>query len=116
VHGAGDELGRLNFQVEVAYRTAVGRKVNETFPLHFDSLEGYGTIGTPPLVDIAQSMKTLQRDLHHLAGGFSKLQVIVSTKEEERRALEDMRARQHQPWPDKKSASENPEQTSGDAI
>jgi len=114
VHGTGDNLGRLNFQVEVAYRTPGDRIVDETFPLHFDSLEGYGTIGKSPLIDIAQSMEKLQRDFHHFANGFSKLQVIVSTKEEERHALEEVITRQRQLSPDKKSSNDTP--TSADST
>ena len=77
VHGGGDDLGRLNFVIQAQYSNAVGASKSEDFPIHFDSLEGFGTVGTPPLVDIARSLDELQSQLSSAVSGFKKLQVVV---------------------------------------
>jgi hypothetical protein len=42
VHGNTEDMSRLNFAVEATYESALGRGFNGRFPLHFESLEGYG--------------------------------------------------------------------------
>lgn len=84
----GREMRELNFDVEVSFETPAGRVSREVFPLHFDSLEGYGTIGTPPLIEIAQSIKKMETQIGHLASGSSRLNVLVQSQEELARETE----------------------------
>jgi hypothetical protein len=79
-HGQGDDLSRLDFVVDARYKSAVGREYADTFPIHFESYEGFGTIGTPPLISIARDIEKIQKDVGHVASGFTRLQVVVSTR------------------------------------
>ena len=82
VHGTSSDLGHLNFEISASYRSPDGRVIDDSFPIHFDSLEGMGNIGTPPLIDIAQSIEKIQRDVQHVVSGFRKLEVVVHTRED----------------------------------
>lgn len=82
VHGKGDDLSRLNFTTHVSYESALGQKYDESFPIHFESLEGFGTIGSPPLISIAQAVDKIQKDIGHIGTGFRKLHVITETHAE----------------------------------
>jgi hypothetical protein len=88
VHGSADDLSRLDFVIEARYRSGVGRQYVDSFPIHFESFEGFGTIGTPPLISIAQDLDRLQKDIGHIASGFKKLQVVVSTRRDVARDYE----------------------------
>ena len=93
VHGGSQDLGRLNFSITASFRSPSGRGVQEVFPIHFDSFEGYGSIGTPPLLMIARSLERVQQDIGHAVSGFKHLEVNVSTREDLRQDNERMRER-----------------------
>lgn len=93
VHGHDKDLGRLDFTVEARYSSSIGRMFADTFPIHFESFEGFGTIGTPPLISIAQDIDKIQKDIGRIASGFNKLQVVVSTQRDVAREHEAMFAR-----------------------
>jgi hypothetical protein len=82
VHGPAGDLSRLNFTVEVSYDSALGEHYAEAFPIHFESLEGLNTIGTPALISIADELKKIEREISYLAGGFRKLHVITESQAE----------------------------------
>ena len=74
------DLSSFDFAVAARYKSALGREYTDNFPIHFESYEGFGTIGTPPLISIARDIQKIRNEIEHLASGFRKLQVVVSTR------------------------------------
>jgi hypothetical protein len=91
-HGTGNELARLDFVVKARYKSALGRDYSDEFPIHFESFEGYGTIGTPPLISLARDLEKIQKDVGHVASGFNRLQVAVHTQRDVAREREELDA------------------------
>lgn len=89
----GGDLSHLNFQVTATYANSTGATYTESFSIDISALEGFGTIGTPPLISIARDLERLQRDVGHLASGFRKPHVVIHTLEDVRRAEEEVRQR-----------------------
>jgi len=80
--------------VSLSYKSADGTKKSETFRVDFSELEGYGSLGKPHLYSIAQSLETIQKDIHHLSTGFHKPKVYIfdhEDRERERSAWEEER-------------------------
>lgn len=69
-----DELKKMPLQLSVTYTDSVKlkRKYERTFYLDFGEAEGYSRIGTPPLFEIAEATKKLQKDLNRIATGARK--------------------------------------------
>jgi len=76
-HLADQDLSRMNFVVEVRYNSTLGREYTDNFPIQFESFEGFGTIGTPPLIALARDIKRIQEDIGHVVSGFNRLHVVV---------------------------------------
>lgn len=76
---------KARLSVEVTYSSAVGKSYKDVIPIHFEEFEGYGTIGTPHLYSIAESLKKIERNVDHLASGFRHLRVDTYTTEDRQR-------------------------------
>ena len=72
-----DELKQTPFEVKVIFNDSVGKKHERTFNLDFSENEGLGTIGTPPLYEIAKATKKLQEDLNRIATGSRKPVILT---------------------------------------
>ena len=74
-----DELKKMPLQISVTYTDSVKlkRKYERTFYLDFGEAEGYSRIGTPPLFEIAEAIKKLQKDLNRIATGARKPIVLT---------------------------------------
>lgn len=74
--------GQFRFAVNARYDSSSGESAARRFELDLLHLVGMVQLGTPPLKTISDSLKELQRDVHHLATGFNRLGVNVHTKAE----------------------------------
>ncbi len=80
---------KARLTVEVTYCSATGKSYRDAIPIHFEEFEGYGTIGTPHLYSIAESLKKIEQNVGHLASGFRHLRVDTYTNDDRRREEEE---------------------------
>jgi hypothetical protein len=76
-------------QVTITYSTASGERASDTYVLDLAVFKGRHQLGEPDLHSVAKSLKSLAKDVDHLASGFHKLQVITQDKAEYRREQEE---------------------------
>ncbi len=76
-------------RVRISYSTASGNRVTDQYVLDFSVFKGIHQLGEPDLHTIASSLKSLAKDVGHLASGFHKLQVITQDKAEHQRQQEE---------------------------
>ena len=74
--------GPFRFVVTATYESGAGESIVRRFELDLLHLLGMVQLGTPPLKTIADSVKAMQDELHHLATGFSRLTVNTYTRAE----------------------------------
>lgn len=67
-----DRLNQTSPEIIVTYKGPIKYKYKRTFQLNFAEWKGVGTIGEPPLFEIARIARKIQKDLHDLATGSSK--------------------------------------------
>jgi len=75
-------------RVTIGYSTASGERRRDLYILDFAVFKGRHQLGEPDLHSIAKSLKSLAKDVDHLASGWHKLQVITQDKAEYRRERE----------------------------
>ena len=76
------------FQID--YESLQKRSKEETYLLDFAQFAGF-PIGTgAPLVKIEKHLEAVQRDLHSVVTGFTKLQILIQTVEEFRKESEEL--------------------------
>ena len=61
--------------VGVCYKSADGRVHTDEYRVDFSELEGTERLGTPHLYSIAETLKKIQSDFHHVTSGFKRLNV-----------------------------------------
>lgn len=76
-------------RVRISYSTASGERMTDQYVLDFSIFRGIHQLGEPDLHTIASSLKSLAKDVGHLASGFHKLQVITQDKAEHQRQQEE---------------------------
>jgi hypothetical protein len=64
-------------RADVTYRTAAGEHMSDSYLLDFSVFRGITYVGDPPLESLADSLKDLKKDIHDLASGWHKLEVVV---------------------------------------
>ncbi len=79
---------------KLRYMSVTGSQVKDTYIVDFSQFAGL-MIGNPsPLIEIEKHLRAMQKDLHFVTTGFSKLHVLTQTKEDalkEREALMEQR-------------------------
>ncbi len=83
-----EEKARKSFGIRVEYQNRVGKTYEERFMIDFSEYVGLLQLGEPPTYKIAKNIEKMQKDIHNLSTGFSRIKAIVYTKndvEEERR-------------------------------
>jgi hypothetical protein len=77
-------------RVTVNYSTASGERARDEYVLDLSVFKGRHQLGEPDLHSVAKSLKSLAKDVDHLASGFNKLQVITQDKAEYRQEQKEM--------------------------
>ena len=75
----------------LSYKNAIGDKISETFTVDFSQFDGLMFTDGDPLKKIEKHLDSLQKDVHHMTTGFSKLHVLTQTKEEYLKGREEER-------------------------
>ena len=78
--GKLEKLKQTPFEVTVIYKDSVKRGHKRSFPLDFSEDEGLARIGKPPLFEIAETTKQIQKDLHNFTTGTGFHKPIVLTE------------------------------------
>ena len=84
VLGKLDELKKTPLEIGVTYTDSVKSVYQRAFYLDFGEAEGYSRIGMPPLFEIAEATKKLQKDLNHIATGSRKPIILTEPVSEHR--------------------------------
>ena len=69
----------------------MGDRTSETFIVDFSQFDGLTYTTGDPLQKIEKHLDSLQRDVHHMTTGFSKLHILTQTKEEYLEEREEVR-------------------------
>lgn len=90
-----DEKVATVLRVRTRYRTPDGSHESGSHLVDLSWLRNMSQLGTPPMQEMAKSLKALQKDINHLVTGWRKLKIITQDKadlerEEHERRLEWM--------------------------
>jgi len=80
---------RSPWRFDVTYSGEAGRSRRDSYTVDFSQFAQLRVGGRSPLHKIERHLEVLQRDVHHLATGSSKLRVITQTEQVARRELEE---------------------------
>ncbi|HEY8272027.1 MAG TPA: hypothetical protein VIG33_14140 [Pseudobdellovibrionaceae bacterium] len=81
---------KARLMIEVTYNSSAGKSYKDKIPVYFEEFEGYGTLGTPHLYAIAQSLEKIEKNLDHLATGFKRLKTDTYSEKDRRRERQDL--------------------------
>lgn len=84
VIGKFDELKQTQLKITVTYKDSTNHKCEQIFHLDFSEGVGFSQIGSPPLYEIAKTIKKIQEDLHRIATGSRKPIVLTQPLSEHR--------------------------------
>jgi hypothetical protein len=85
-----EEKENVNFDLNVSYEDYSGNKYKSTFKINLSEFYGIPRLGNPPIYDIAETLKKIEKMLERLL--HKKLEIDVYNKEdreEEKQKLED---------------------------
>jgi hypothetical protein len=77
-----DELMSRPLEIHATYRDNQGKLYEKMFSINFAVLENLRRIGKQPLYSLADDLEKIQKDIHNLATGFSKMQVLTEPLEQ----------------------------------
>jgi hypothetical protein len=77
-----DELKQIPLEITVKYKDAVDHEHERTFHLDFSENEGFSHIDRPPLFEIANAAKDIQKDIHNIAIGVHKPTILTEERSE----------------------------------
>lgn len=89
-------------KISAEYKSIYSEVIKRDFVIDLSEFENTILPEEPPIYKISKSLKSIEKDLDHIASGWSKIQVITQTKKEKREEHEE-HYRQHQ------EATEKPE-------
>ena len=75
-----DELKQTPLEITVKYKDAVNHEHERTFYLDFSENEGFSHIDRPPLFEIANATKEIQKDIHNIAIGVHKPTILTEER------------------------------------
>ncbi len=84
VIGKFEELKETQLKITVTYKDSTNYKRERTFVLDFEESVGFSQIGSPPLYEIAKTIKKIQEDLHHITTGSRKPIILTEPLSEHR--------------------------------
>ena len=93
----GESFDRANqspWTFHVHYESLAKKPKEDTYILDFSQFAHLVVGSGSPLMKIEKHLDSIQNEVHHMATGFHKLQVITQTKEQSRKEMEDFRRQQ----------------------
>ena len=79
------------------YENAIGDTISETFLVDFSQFDGLLLTAGNPLGKIEKHLESLQKNVHHMTTGFSKLHILTQTKEDYLKEQEEVRKQRTKP-------------------
>lgn len=70
------------FTVIIKYKSSTNREYSDSYIIDMSQFKGAGSLGTPHMYSIAQSLQKLQEDVHKFSNGFNKLKVDSYSSED----------------------------------
>src|SRR5215213_10256430 len=86
--GKLEELKKAPLEITAVYRDSVDKEYSRTFIIDFGEMENLTRIGKPPLHELADLTKEIQRDIHNITTGFSKPHILSEPAVDYERRLE----------------------------
>ena len=77
-----DEKIKSFFEVKVSYKDATGSSHLDTYVIDLSYFKGLTQLGEPPLYKIAKSVENMQKNIDHIATGWSRIKVHVYTMQD----------------------------------
>lgn len=71
-----------SFKLTITYQNSIGSIYTDEYPIDFSQFRGLSQIGKPPLYEIAENIKLIQKDFSKISTGFNRLKIIRYTKED----------------------------------
>ena len=79
-----DELMSRPLEFQATYRDNKGKLYEKKFSINFAVFESLRRIGKQPLYSLADDLEKIQKDIHNITTGFSKVQVLTEPLEQYR--------------------------------
>jgi hypothetical protein len=86
--GKLEELKKTPLEITAVYNDSAGQEYSRTFTIDFGEMENLSRIGKPPLHELADLAKEVQKDIHNIATGFSKPHILSEPAVDYERRLE----------------------------
>jgi len=72
-----DEKANAFYTVDVGYKNSIGKPYHSTHIIDFSELEGFTQLGTPPMYEMANALRDMQRDIRNMSTDFSNIKVVA---------------------------------------
>lgn len=79
------EIINKNIKIRVEYKNSEGKSISEIIKLNMSQFKGIECLGDDPINKIAQCIEKIQKDIHDLSTGFSRLKVERYMAEDHKR-------------------------------
>lgn len=74
-----DEKINSLLEIKVSYKNAIGSAHLETYVIDLSCFKGLTQLGEPPLCTIAKSVESMQKNIDHIANGWSRIKTQIYT-------------------------------------
>ncbi|HSB96590.1 MAG TPA: hypothetical protein VLC91_09085 [Spongiibacteraceae bacterium] len=104
--------------IDVTYCSATGKTYSDSLVVDMSELRGGYQLGKPHVYAIAQSLESIQKDIHHLSTGFHRIKADIYTSEDRAEEFAEAQARREQ-WQKEREAQQGPQAdnpTSGGSV
>jgi hypothetical protein len=81
---------KAKLTVKIKYKNSTKQSMSDVYSIDMSQFEGAGSLGTPHLHSIAESLKKFQDDFHSFYNGFHHLKVDTYTSDDRKRESEIM--------------------------
>lgn len=75
----------FKFSIQFEYENSKREKLNKNFDFDFSQFLDMTQLGEEPVYKISKNIESMQKDIHKVSTGFSKLKVITQTKKEKQK-------------------------------
>ena len=83
------ELADKSIELKVTYSNSLSEQFNHKFILNFSQFAFFTQLGTPPLIKIAEHLKSIESNIESITSGFKKLKIDIydsKDREEEKKS------------------------------
>lgn len=88
-----EEKIKNSFEIKVTYQNCIGKIYEDIYVVDFSQFDGLNQLGKPPLHEIAENIKSIQKDINSISTGWHRMKIIMYTKEDVEEEMEQLRSR-----------------------